>query len=125
MDAKGTKHFLANTSGVMPLYADMADGYGWRYDAVKYVTNNGIMNGISGTGRFDPDEPLTSGQCLQRLFIVWKAHRLHILMQSSQMCRLAIISSVPIPGQTTMASSMAIAIPDYLGPMRTSREKIW
>ena len=59
VDAKGTKHFLANTSGVMPLYADMADGYGWRYDAVKYVTNNGIMNGISGTGRFDPDEPLT------------------------------------------------------------------
>jgi len=31
----------------------------WKYDSIKYVYDNGIMNGINGTSRFDPDEPLT------------------------------------------------------------------
>ena len=31
----------------------------WKYDSIKYVYDNGIMNGINGTTRFDPDEPLT------------------------------------------------------------------
>lgn len=31
----------------------------WKYDSVKYVYDNDIMNGINGTTRFDPDEPLT------------------------------------------------------------------
>lgn len=31
----------------------------WRYDSIKYVLENGIMNGINGTTRFDPEEPLT------------------------------------------------------------------
>lgn len=30
----------------------------WKYDAVYYVYKNGIMNGISGTTRFDPDSQL-------------------------------------------------------------------
>ena len=33
----------------------------WRYDSIKYVYDNGIMNGIKGTTRFDPEEPLTRG----------------------------------------------------------------
>lgn len=33
----------------------------WRYDSVKFVYDNGVMNGISGTDRFAPDEPLTRG----------------------------------------------------------------
>ena len=41
------------------LYSDVPETPGWRYDAITYVTDNGIMNGISGTGRFDPDEPMT------------------------------------------------------------------
>lgn len=31
----------------------------WKYESVKYVYDNNIMNGINGTTRFDPDEPLT------------------------------------------------------------------
>ena len=31
----------------------------WRYDSIRYVYDNEIMNGINGTTRFDPDEPLT------------------------------------------------------------------
>ena len=31
----------------------------WKYESIKYVYMNGIMNGINGTDRFDPDEPLT------------------------------------------------------------------
>ena len=31
----------------------------WKYDSIKYVYDNGIMNGINGTTRFDPDELLT------------------------------------------------------------------
>lgn len=31
----------------------------WKYDSIKYVYDNNIMNGINGTTRFDPDEPLT------------------------------------------------------------------
>ncbi len=31
----------------------------WKYESVKYVYVNNIMNGINGTTRFDPDEPLT------------------------------------------------------------------
>lgn len=30
----------------------------WKYESVKYVYNNGIMNGIAGTNLFDPDAPL-------------------------------------------------------------------
>ncbi|MBR6770189.1 MAG: chitobiase/beta-hexosaminidase C-terminal domain-containing protein [Lachnospiraceae bacterium] len=31
----------------------------WKYEAVKYVWLNNVMNGISGTTLFDPDSPLT------------------------------------------------------------------
>lgn len=31
----------------------------WKYDSIKYVYDNGIMNGISGTTRFDPDKTMT------------------------------------------------------------------
>lgn len=31
----------------------------WKYDSIKYVYEKGIMNGINGTTRFDPDEPMT------------------------------------------------------------------
>ncbi|MGN0329672.1 MAG: S-layer homology domain-containing protein [Kineothrix sp.] len=31
----------------------------WKYESVKYVYNNQIMNGISGTAEFQPDHPLT------------------------------------------------------------------
>ena len=31
----------------------------WKYESVKYVYNNQIMNGISGTAEFRPDHPLT------------------------------------------------------------------
>ncbi|MCI6553587.1 MAG: S-layer homology domain-containing protein [Lachnospiraceae bacterium] len=31
----------------------------WKYESVKYVYENGIMNGISGTKLFDPDSSLT------------------------------------------------------------------
>lgn len=31
----------------------------WKYDNVQYVYENGIMNGIAGTDRFEPDSPLT------------------------------------------------------------------
>lgn len=37
------------------LYADVPNDPGWRYDAIEFVTDNGIMNGISGTENFDPD----------------------------------------------------------------------
>lgn len=40
-------------------YSDMPETSGWRYEAVAYVKEKGIMNGISGTFRFAPDEPLT------------------------------------------------------------------
>ncbi len=33
----------------------------WKSDAVRYVRENGIMNGISGTDRFEPDSKLTRG----------------------------------------------------------------
>ena len=41
------------------LYSDVPETPGWRYDAITYVTDHGIMNGLSGTGRFAPDEPMT------------------------------------------------------------------
>lgn len=41
------------------MYADVPDVPGWRYDAIKYVTDHGIMNGISGTRNFAPDDSLT------------------------------------------------------------------
>lgn len=31
----------------------------WKYDSIKFVYDKGIMNGISGTTRFDPDETMT------------------------------------------------------------------
>lgn len=37
---------------------EVKPGY-WKYDSIKYVYDNNIMNGINGTMRFDPDEPLT------------------------------------------------------------------
>lgn len=41
-------------------FSDVAINEGnWKYDSVKYVYINNIMNGINGTTRFDPDEPLT------------------------------------------------------------------
>lgn len=41
-------------------FSDVAINVGnWKYDSVKYVYVNNIMNGINGTTRFDPDEPLT------------------------------------------------------------------
>ena len=44
---------------VKQLYGDVPELSGWRYDAVKFVKNRGIMNGISGTNNFAPDEPIT------------------------------------------------------------------
>lgn len=41
------------------LYDDVPETSGWRYEAIKYVTDHGIMNGISGTRNFDPDGMLT------------------------------------------------------------------
>ena len=41
------------------LYNDVPEKTGWRYEAIKYVKDHGIMNGISGTRNFAPDEPLT------------------------------------------------------------------
>ena len=41
------------------LYDDVPETSGWRYEAIKYVKDHGIMNGISGTRNFAPDEPLT------------------------------------------------------------------
>ena len=41
------------------IYEDVPEASGWRYDAIKYVKDHGIMNGISGTRNFAPDEPLT------------------------------------------------------------------
>ena len=41
------------------LYDDVPEKTGWRYEAIKYVKDYGIMNGISGTHNFAPDEPLT------------------------------------------------------------------
>ncbi len=41
------------------LYDDVLELYGWRYEAIKYTKEHGIMNGISGTHNFAPDEPLT------------------------------------------------------------------
>ena len=35
-----------------------APGY-WKYESIKFVYEKNIMNGINGTTRFDPDEPLT------------------------------------------------------------------
>lgn len=41
-------------------FSDVAVAPGsWKYDSIKYVYDNGIMNGISGTTRFDPDETMT------------------------------------------------------------------
>lgn len=31
----------------------------WKYESVKYVYENNIMEGISGTDRFEPDSSLT------------------------------------------------------------------
>lgn len=44
---------------VKQLYDDVPELYGWRYDAIKFVKDHGIMNGISGTNNFEPDSPLT------------------------------------------------------------------
>ncbi|MGN0330453.1 MAG: DUF5722 domain-containing protein [Kineothrix sp.] len=33
----------------------------WKYESIKYVYENKIMNGITATTRFDPDRPLTRG----------------------------------------------------------------
>ncbi len=41
------------------LYDDVPEKTGWRYEAIKYVKDHGIMNGISGTRNFAPDAPLT------------------------------------------------------------------
>ena len=41
------------------IYEDVPEASGWRYEAIKYVKDHGIMNGISGTRNFAPDEPLT------------------------------------------------------------------
>ena len=40
-------------------FSDMPEKNGWRFDAVNLVYGSGIMQGISGTTRFDPDENLT------------------------------------------------------------------
>ena len=34
----------------------------WKYDSVKFVSDQGIMTGISGTAHFDPDSNLTRAQ---------------------------------------------------------------
>ena len=48
------------TAGEMP-FTDVKDGK-WYYDNVKYVYENGIMNGVTGT-KFDPNGTLTRGMC--------------------------------------------------------------
>lgn len=58
-DQKGREQHLANATGIVSLYIDMPETYGWRYQAVEFVTENNIMNGISGTGKFAPDDMLT------------------------------------------------------------------
>ena len=40
-------------------FSDVPATQGWKYDSIKYVYDNDIMNGISGTTGFAPDEPLT------------------------------------------------------------------
>lgn len=40
-------------------FSDVAQESGWKYDSIRYVYDNDIMNGINGTTRFAPDEPLT------------------------------------------------------------------
>lgn len=40
-------------------FTDVPATQGWKYDSIKYVYDNDIMNGISGTTGFAPDEPLT------------------------------------------------------------------
>lgn len=46
------------TSNGFP-FNDVTGNSGWRYEAVKYVYENGIMNGINPTRRFAPDDTLT------------------------------------------------------------------
>ena len=46
------------TSNGLP-FNDVTGNSGWRYEAVKYVYENGIMNGINPTRRFAPDDTLT------------------------------------------------------------------
>lgn len=40
-------------------FSDMPERQGWRFEAVNLVYGSGIMNGINGTTRFDPDKNLT------------------------------------------------------------------
>lgn len=50
----------ACTVKVLFPFSDVPGGRGsWKYDSISYVYANGIMNGISGTDWFFPDEPLT------------------------------------------------------------------
>lgn len=58
-NTSGSNSSGSNGSGGSGLYDDVAESSGWRYDAIKYVKDNGIMNGISGTRNFAPDDPLT------------------------------------------------------------------
>ncbi|MCI6552723.1 MAG: S-layer homology domain-containing protein, partial [Lachnospiraceae bacterium] len=39
-------------------FTDIPENSGWKYDNAKYVYDNNIMNGISGTTQFDPDGKL-------------------------------------------------------------------
>lgn len=40
----------------------------WKYEAVKYVSENGIMNGVGDGTRFDPDAPLTRSMFATMLY---------------------------------------------------------
>lgn len=53
-------------SGARSLFTDVPSG-AWYYDAVEFVSRNGLMNGYSD-GRFAPDAPLTRGMLIQVLY---------------------------------------------------------
>ena len=58
--------FLAVEPERLP-FADVPEGY-WAYDAIRYVYENGLMNGTSGT-TFSPEATITRGQIVT---ILWR-----------------------------------------------------
>lgn len=67
-----TDHFSLYMVGYDPAaawkdpYSDVAQG-AWYYDAVRFVTENGLMSGF-GNGLFGPDEALSRAQLAQILY---------------------------------------------------------
>lgn len=46
---------MDQVQGRAGLYSDVTETSGWRYEAITYVTDQGLMNGMAGTGKFMPD----------------------------------------------------------------------